>query len=467
MIATSQHPALYYKPRGSAYSLMSDTSPELLISGPAGTGKSRACLEKLYWAACTYPGFRGLIVRQVRASLSETGLATWENLVLPPKHPAHGSRASREHRTVYPFPHGTQINVGGLDRPDKIMSSEYDLIYVQEATELKEEGWEALTTRLRNGAMPYQQLLADCNPSSPSHWLKKRCDTDKCRMLLSRHEDNPRLFNGLDWTQQGVAYLSRLDALSGHRKQRLRYGRWVQAEGVVYENWDSSLHVIDSFGIPPSWNRYLAIDFGYTNPIIVQWWAEDGDGRLFLYREVVKTKTLVEDMAKRIKQFMEHDRLELDCRMRKELELKRPPGYQKMLADLPKQVESAIRPRTIICDHDAEDRATLERHLGMATTAANKAVAMGIQAVTARLSNAGDGKPRLFVFRDALESRDPGLDAEKKPCGLVEEIDGYTWDVREGRPPKEDPVKADDHSLDAARYMVVHRDAPKRIIRYI
>jgi hypothetical protein len=59
-----------------------------------------------------------------------------------------------------------------MDNPDRIMSTEFDTVFVQEATELTETDWENLTTRLRNFVLPYQQLTADCNSGSPSHWLK-------------------------------------------------------------------------------------------------------------------------------------------------------------------------------------------------------------------------------------------------------------------------------------------------------
>jgi predicted O-methyltransferase YrrM len=58
------------------------------------------------------------------------------------------------------------IVVVGLDKAQKVMSSEYDVIFVQEAIELTVDDWEALTTRLRNGKISFQQLLADCNPST-------------------------------------------------------------------------------------------------------------------------------------------------------------------------------------------------------------------------------------------------------------------------------------------------------------
>jgi hypothetical protein len=56
----------------------------------------------------------------------------------------------------------------------------------------------------------------------------------------------------------------------------------------------------------------------------------------------------------------------------------------------------------------------------------------------------------------------------------VEEIPGYVWDrPREGtiaaeKPPKETPKKANDHGLDAARYVIAYLDlAPKPNIRWM
>ena len=422
-----------YKPRGAALAIFKNQSPEVLLSGPAGTGKSVACLNKLYYAADRWPGMRALIVRQVRASLTETGLVSWEKLVLPPQSPVL-SGPSRSQRVVYTFPNGSQVNTGGLDRPDKIMSSEYDLIYVQEATELKEEGWEALSTRLRNGAMPYQQLIADCNPSAPTHWLKKRCETGRTRMLESRHEDNPRLWQRGDWTPFGREYIAKLDNLTGARKLRLRHGRWAQAEGVVYEAWDAARHVVDPFAIPGDWPRYLSLDFGYTNPFVCQWWARDPDGRLFMYREIYRTKRLVEDHARDVLRITDN--------------WTREP-----------------QPVAVYGDHDAEDRATFVRHTGLAVRPAVKAVESGIQLVTGRLVPAGDGKPRLFLFRNALVERDPELVDNKRPTCTEEEFDAYVWaKMVDGKPNKEEPVKEHDHGMDAMRYLVASVARPATVI---
>ena len=71
-----------------------------------------------------------------------------------------------------------------------------------------------------------------------------------------------------------------------------------------------------------------------------------------------------------------------------------------------------------------------------------------------------DGRPRLFVFRGALLDRDPEMDAASLPIGLAEEVAGYGWAVKPGNSGglNEEPVKENDHSSDAARYMVAARD---------
>lgn len=410
---------------------------EVLMSGPAGTGKSRACLERMHALASHRPGFRGLILRRTRESLTESGLVTFENHVVEANHPILRTGGQRKMRQSYHYPNGSEIVVGGLDKPGKIMSTEYDCAYVQEGIELEEDAWEALTTRLRNGKLPYQQIIADTNPGAPGHWLNRRCLKGVTKMIPCHHEDNPLWYDQGKWTERGLVYLAKLDALTGPRKERLRYGRWVQAEGVVYDGWDPRVHLVDRFPIPLEWPRFWSIDFGYTNPFACLMFAEDHDGRRYVYREIYQTMTLVEDHAKRMLALLQAEAEEVGKRLN---------------AD-PAKILHRLMPRAIVCDsEDAEGRATLGKYLNMTTQAAKKgpgSVRAGIEVVAKALRVQPDGRPRLMVLRDSLDRRDPLLEDAKRPCSMLEEIDCYVWN---NKVTKDEPNDKDNHALDALRY---------------
>ncbi|PBC71568.1 phage terminase large subunit [Streptomyces sp. TLI_235] len=449
-----------YEPRGAAAQLFKARDPELCIVGAAGTGKSLACLYRMHLVALHNPEFRGLIVRKTAVSLTSTTLVTFKKKVVKEAVATGLCRwygGSAEQAAGYYYDSGAVINVGGMDKPEKIMSSEYDLVFCDEATELTVSDWEAIGTRLRNGGLSWQQQIAAANPSHPTHWMKARADEGKMRMLTSVHRDNPRFVRADGTlTRDGVAYMAKLDALTGVRRLRLRDGRWAAAEGLIYEGFDPAVHVVDPTIIQPGWTRRLVIDFGYTNPFCAQWWAEDGDGRLYLYREIYRTKRLVEDHAR-------------DILLQMTKPVGKVPNRSVLTAqDIRNDVDQGLRewteprPAAVICDHDAEDRATLQRHLGMGTIAAHKTVKDGIQAVESRLKVAGDGKPRIFFCRDALVERDPALEEAKLPMCTLDEIVGYIWDAKDGQAPKEAPVKKDDHGMDTMRYAVAERDLGSR-----
>jgi PBSX family phage terminase large subunit len=434
-----------YRPRGACARAFSCRDPEILVSGPAGTGKSRACMEKLHIMMLLNPGARGLIARKAATTLSSTALVTWKRFVAREAIDCGDMSyygGSAQEPASYRYKNGSVVVIGGLDKASKIMSSEYDCIYINEATELTETDWESLTTRLRNWKISFQQLMGDCNPQHPEHWLKARCDRGTTTMLETHHEDNPVLFDGDGKiTDKGRDYIAKLDALTGVRYKRLRLGQWVAAEGVIFEgfNQDHLLSVMppygepcDRSGIPLSWPRYWAVDFGYTNPFVCQFWALDPDGRMYLYREIYHTQRTVDQHVKQIRSLvLDHKGSWLEP-----------------------------RPRSIICDHDAEGRATFENEIGQVTEKAHKSVLEGIECVQRRLRPEGDGRPRLFLLRGALVERDQELADASRPVCTMDEIPCYVWSSKA----KEGPVKDNDHGCDAMRYVAAHLDFGARVM---
>lgn len=434
------NPSQPYQARGASLQLWMCRDEEILLEGPAGTGKSMGLLEKLNFCAMKYPGMRGLIIRKTRESCTESVLVTFEDKVLPPNSPIKEG-PQRNLRQHYNYPNGSTIVVGGMDKTTKVMSTDYDMIACFESTELSLEDLEALTTRLRNGRMPYQQVICDCNPGAPSHWLNQRASkiyqkTGKPLMtrLLSRHEDNPMLYSlkpapypgmriKFRLTLQGEAYITKLERLSGHRYLRLRLGKWAAAEGMVYEDFDQLTHIVDRFPIPAEWRRIRVIDFGYQNPFVCQWWAISPDGDMYLYREIYRCHRIVQVHAAQIIALSGSERYE-----------------------------------NTISDHDAEDRATLDKE-GIVTDPACKAIRPGIEATQARIKlQTHNNRPRLMIFRDALVERDEELD-ENIPFCTAQEFDGYIYPKgQDDKPKKEEPVDKDNHGMDAMRYAVAYVD---------
>jgi phage terminase large subunit len=445
---------------------MKARDPEVLIAGPAGTGKSRACLEKLHLMALANPGSRYLIARKTATTLSSTALVTWQKFVAVEAITAgqvwfYGGSA--QDPPSYKYKNKSVVAIGGMDNPAKIMSSEYDVVYVQEATELTENDWETITTRLRNWRVSFQQLLADCNPSAPTHWLKRRCDDGKTRMLHSTHEDNPMLFTprpDQHITEKGADYISKLDALTGVRYQRLRKGNWVAAEGVIYEDFQLHTHVIsredfhsllaedeptDAAGIPFAWPRFWSVDFGFVHPFVLQCWAEDPDGRMFLYREIYHTHRTVDQHARQIMDIV------APC--------VKPDCEHQNKTGTPNACEREWiepRPTNVVADHDAEGREVLERELELTVQPAHKSVLEGIEAVQTRMrkDDKNDNRPRIFLLQESVVERDPDLVEGARPTCTIEEVPGYVWDGKG----KEQPAKVDDDGCDAMRYAIADRD---------
>src|SRR5207248_11088987 len=113
-----------YTPRGSAKTLLECRDPEVLLSGPAGTGKSRACIQKIHLMCLLNPGMRALMVRKTAVSMTSTGLVTYREHVAKEAIAAGHVRwygGSAQEAACYRYADGSTIVVGGMDRGKEIM----------------------------------------------------------------------------------------------------------------------------------------------------------------------------------------------------------------------------------------------------------------------------------------------------------------------------------------------------------
>lgn len=409
------------------------SSPEVLLSGPAGTGKTYANLLKLLWFGGQYPGARMLLLRKTRKSLAESAMVTLERLLQSAG--LLGRPIERTHRHEYKLPGGSVVVVGGMDDPAKVLSTEYDLIYVNEATELKVDEWEELSFRLRAMAGPFDQMLADCNPESPHHWLYKRFIAGRLpgepaaglpTNYPTTHYENPGYYDwrARAWTAAGERYLKRLRAATGIRKARKYEGRWVSAEGAVYA-YDPELHTWPTGrAVPRDWVRIWGIDWGKRVPTALGVWAVDPEGRMVLTREVYQTHLRPDVLGRRVRRWVEEG--------------------------------AEPHPRLIVCDHDTGNdgyQRAFEESSGFALDLADKSDRdKGIQDTQARFDpDPDDGRPRIYFCENCRDhDADPTLVESGLPTSLVEELVGYIWDEEQL---KDEPIAHNDHHMDQMRYV--------------
>lgn len=405
MVTASLPPrTVRYEPRGASADLFKHHEPEVVVSGPAGTGKTFGALWRLHLAALKYPGMRAIIVRKTLESLTASALVTFQNRVLGSG--SYGVRpfgGSKLKPAGFQYANRSEILIGGLDKPEKVMSQEYDLIYVNEATECTLEDWESLTTRARYGVLPYQQVFGDCNPQGPGHWLYKRAQTKQLTMLFSQHQDNPALYDPVTgWTEAGTAYLARLGNLTGFRRDRLLEGLWTAAEGVVYPAFHRQTHVkrVNC----DKWATILALDLGTRNPTAILTIRYSGD-HIHVERE-------------HYERGMSSD----------------------AITDAAVNAYAASGASYIVVDPSAAGLIASLLQRGITARKADNDVKVGISRVTSILDD-------LTVDPDCVN--------------LIEEFESYRYPTGGSRDANDVPVKDNDHALDALRYAVMELATPR------
>jgi phage terminase large subunit len=429
-----------YTPYGAARELWGLRSNEVLLEGPAGTGKTRALLEYINYLCEAYAGIRVLFLRQTRESLAESVLVTFEEEVLWDNHPAINGTSNRNNRQHYTYPNGSHIVVGGLDKPAKTFSTQYDVIAVFEAREITANTWEWLARANRNFKMPWQMRLADTNPAGEFHWLNShfpqgyrevpdRHKEDARIRLLSRHTDNPTYYDNKrdKWTRRGETYvLGILSKLTGARRANLYEGKWASEEGIIYEAWDPAIHIVDYEDMPePKW-YFGSYDKGLRHPGCLQIWAVNDD-RMYRVLEIYQTNQTMDWWAEQVMEA--NDDFPLAALVCDPSE----PEYIKVFNDR----LGSVRGR---------DGSRIARK-------ARNAIKTGVDMVRWGLSTADNG-PRIHICRGSLVGRDKTRIDAKKPSCLEEEIPSYVWaHSRDGAPIRERPdPTCSDHAMDTLRY---------------
>ncbi|MDE6189469.1 MAG: hypothetical protein K2G37_04210, partial [Clostridia bacterium] len=189
-----------------------------------------------------------------------------------------------------------------------------------------------------------------------------------------------------------------------------RYGRFSEAEGIVYKEFDQSRDVIEPFDVPFEWQDQISIDPGLNNPLACLFFAVDYDGVVYVIGEWYMAGKDVDYHTNEIFKLAKKLGWHTDAKGR-----------------LTALIDSAADQHTLA---SAKSVSELFYDRGiLVNTNVNKQLFSGIAQVKSYFS---EGKIKIF-----------------STCvNLIRELKTYWW----GKGDK--PIKKDDHALDALRYYI-------------
>ncbi len=205
-------------------------------------------------------------------------------------------------------------------------------------------------------------------------------------------------------------------SLSEEELQSRRYGNFMSYGGLVYSEFDPSIHVVEPFDIPHEWYDTISIDPGLHNPLSAHWYAVDFDGNIWVIAEHYFSGKNVEWHSQKIKE--KCDSLH----------------WPKRNGKIDALIDSAANQKTL-----ASNKSVTELFWDNGINVnpkVNKDLFSGISRVKSYLKNV-NGEVRIKIFSTCVN--------------LIREIKNYWWGD------SDIPIKKDDHALDELRYYIMQR----------
>ncbi len=274
---------------------LSSNKRHIAFGGARGGGKSWAVRAKAKLLCFGFPGIKVLIVRRTYPELINNHIRQLRSELL-------GLATYSDKDKILVFNNGSSISFSYCARDsdlDRLQGVEYDVIFLDEATQLSEFQMKAICACLRGVNDFPKRIYYTCNPGGQGHGYIKRLFIDRrfeegeiaeeYEFIQSLVDDNIALM------KSDPEYIKQLEALPPKLREAWRYGNWNIFEGQFFEDFVDDqnhyedrqyTHVIKGFCPPCEWNIYRSYDFGYNKPFSCAWWAVDHDGVIYRILEL-------------------------------------------------------------------------------------------------------------------------------------------------------------------------------------
>ena len=293
----SEAPAreIIIKPNPKQVRFLQAKAKYVAFGGARGGGKSWAIQEKSRLLVNRWPGIKILIVRRTLVELRN-------NHIDPMKQMFRGFARYNQQERKFTFPNGSTITFEYYDSEKdgmKYQGVEYDVIFIDEATQFQEEWLKIIATSCRGVNNCPKRIYYTCNPGGPGHSYIKRLFIDRDYRGGEKAEDyvfiQSLVTENKILLEKSPEYLTYLENLPPKLKKGWLYGDWNIFEGMFFEEFRNDpehygdrrwTHVIDPFPPKKHWPVYRSFDWGYAKPFSCGWWTVDEDGTIYRIDEM-------------------------------------------------------------------------------------------------------------------------------------------------------------------------------------
>jgi len=236
----------------------------LVLCGGAGSGKTEFAARKIFYRCQVEGGHRFLVLRKVRSRARESVLEVFLCLLRENEIAFELNKTNRVISWVGPDRRTNEILIDGLDDPDKIKSIKgITGEWLEETTNFTKNDFLQLDLRLREPGPVYHQIILSFNPDeAQAPWLKE--------MFFDHLNPNAYVHNSTiadnPIAEVRATYATRLNELKAQDETMYSIyglGLWAMAKGRIY-NWDIQ-------SAPVRYDEFFyGLDFGYSvNPSVL------------------------------------------------------------------------------------------------------------------------------------------------------------------------------------------------------
>lgn len=288
------------KPQEKQREFMMAHAKYVAFGGARGGGKSWAVREKAKRLCLKWAGIRCLIVRKTYTDLRDNHILPLR-AELPPELAPY-----KESDKAFVFANGSRLKCSYFATDADALQyqgQEYDVIFLEEATQFTELVFDTLKACLRGANDFPKRMYLTCNPDGVGFfWVKRLFVTRRYRrgenpddylFIQSLVTDNEILM------RKNPDYVRQLDSLPDGMRERWRYGSWDVSEGQYFTEFRRDLHVCEPFPLPREWRRYIAFDYG-LDMCAAYWFAVDNERNVYVYKELCRSDLPISTAARAI-----------------------------------------------------------------------------------------------------------------------------------------------------------------------